>query len=304
MRRLGSLLLIYSLVLFIAGCSQQEERTDKIHVVVSIMPLAEFVEKIGGDRVTVSVMVPPGASPHTHEPTPGQLVKVSRADMYVKVGSPVEFELVWLDRIISMNKNMLVNDASFNIELVKVGCRYVDSEGLHKHEAHTQEQHNRGYDPHIWLSPKNAKIMVRNIYNGFISIDPNNKNYYIANKEEYLNLLSSLDHDIEQILQEKSIREFMVYHPAWSYFAKDYNLAQIPVETEGKEPTAHGMERLIKHAKERNIKIIFASPQFNMKSAEVIAREINGLVVLIDPLEKEYIANMRKISKALAEVME
>ena len=147
---------------------------------MSIAPLQEFAEKIGGDKVSVSAMVPPGASPHTYEPAPQQLVNLSKSKMYVKVGSPVEFELAWLDKILSANGDMLVVDASEGITLIKTGD---DTD----HGGNDPADHgHRGYDPHIWLSPKNARIMVENICDGLISVDSRNRDYYAANKEAYV----------------------------------------------------------------------------------------------------------------------
>jgi len=246
-------------IILIAGCVQQRQaETRKIGVVVSILPQSRFVERIGGDKVQVTVMVPPGASPHTYEPTPSQLVEVSKAKMYAKVGSPVEFELVWMDKIVSANKEMIVVDCSKGVKLMTM-----EEEHEHKHEEeheHEEEHHHHeGYDPHTWLSPKNAKIMVENIYQGLIQVDPTNQDYYAINKEAYLKELELLDKEIEKILSGKNNRKFMVYHPAWGYFARDYNLEQIPIEAEGKEPTAQGIENLIEQAKKHKINVIFAS---------------------------------------------
>jgi len=287
--------ILFIILIFTTGCPQQEKKSNKINVVVSIMPLAEFAEKVGRDKASVSVMVPPGASPHTYEPTPGQLVKLSKAKLYVKVGSPIEFELVWLDKILSANKDIFVVDVSYGIEFMNV---------VYKHNHEQNEHHYIGDDPHIWLSPKNAKIMVENIYNGFVSIDPDNKEYYTENKKSYLRELDELDLEIEILLGDKINRRFMVYHPSWAYFARDYNLEQIPIEKGGKEPTARSIQFLIEQARIQNIRVIFASPQFNTESAEVIAREIKGQVVLIDPLQKDYITNMKKIARVLSEAME
>ena len=287
--------ILFIILIVTTGCPQQEKKSNKINVVVSIMPLAEFAEKVGRDKASVSVMVPPGASPHTYEPTPGQLVKLSKAKLYVKVGSPIEFELVWLDKILSANKDIFVVDVSYGIEFMNV---------VYKHHHEQNEHHYIGDDPHIWLSPKNAKIMVENIYNGFVSIDPDNKEYYSENKRSYLRELDELDLEIEILLADKINRRFMVYHPSWAYFARDYNLEQIPIEKGGKEPTARSIQFLIEQARIQNIRVIFASPQFNTESAEVIAREIKGQVVLIDPLQKDYITNMKKIARVLSEVME
>jgi zinc transport system substrate-binding protein len=251
---------------------------EKIGVVVSIPPLAEFVEKIGGERVSVLVMVPPGANPHTYEPTSTQLKEVSKAKLYVKAGSGVEFELVWLDKILEFNKDILVVDCSQDVELV-------------------------GGDPHIWLSPRNAKIMVANIYEGLVQVDPQGEAYYAKNKEEYVRKLTKLDREIAESLSEFQNRKFMVYHPAWGYFARDYNLTQIPIEKEGKEPTARDLSELVKQAKADNIKIIFASPEFNPKTAKVIADEIGCKVVFISPLAKDYMANLRKVTAELVQAL-
>ena len=293
--RIGiQLLVILSLCIASPTCSQKETPTDKIHIVVSILPLAEFTEKIGGNKVDVSVMIPPGASPHSYEPRPGQFTRLSKAQLYVKVGTPIEFELVWLEKILSTNKDISVCNASKGIELITTNPDHRPEEN----------RNATGIDPHVWLSPKNAKVIVENIYSALITIDPDNQLFYQRNKEQYFSELESLDQDVTAVLQKKKDRKFITYHPAWGYFAKTYNLDQIPVEFEGKSPTAKRLQKLIKQAREEDIKIIFASPQFNIKSAEVIAKEIQGQVILIDPLEKEYIANLKKIVSILDQAME
>lgn len=275
-----------------APVKEKHFENGKIDVIVTIPPQAEFVEKIGGDKVEVTIMVPSGASPHTYEPKPSQLKKVAEAEIYAKVGSGVEFELVWMDKIISQNKNMLIIDCSERIELL----------GKSEQDAHEQVD-REGYDPHIWLSLRNAKIMVENIYDGLVKVDPANQDYYAKNKEEYLKELDELDKEITQALSGKTSSKFMVYHPAWTYFARDYNLEQIPIEEEGKEPTPQGIANLIDQARKNNVTIIFASPGFNTKSAQVIAEEISGEVILINPLEKNYLENMRKAAEALGKTL-
>ncbi len=278
--RIGiQLLVILSLCIAFPACSQKDTPTDKIHIVVSILPLAEFTEKIGGNKVDVSVMIPPGASPHSYEPTPGQFAKLGKAQLYVKVGAPIDFELVWLDKILAVNQDLLLCNASQSVQFIKG-------------------------DPHIWLSPHNAAIMVGNIYDALIKIDPDNQMFYNKNRKQYIKELDNLDNDIVRLLREKKGRNFMVFHPAWGYFASAYDLKQISVENQGKEPTAKGILHLIEQAKTNDIKVVFASPQFNTKSAEVIAKEIQGQVILIDPLEKEYITNLKKIASILDQAME
>ena len=144
------------------------EGRGKLKVVVTILPQAEFVEKVGGNMVKVTVMVPPGANPHTYEPTPRQLVEVSEADIYFQVGSGIDFERSFMRKIIEVNRRMLVVNCSEGIKIV---------DG----------------DPHVWLSPRNAEVMVRNIYKGFAALDPENEEYYRRNMEVYVEELRKLD---------------------------------------------------------------------------------------------------------------
>ena len=293
-------LSIISLVLlgltFLEGsCQEASQPHDKIGVVVSIAPQADFVEAVGGEKVSINVMIPAGADPHTYEPTPGQIVEVSKAKMYAEVGSGLEFELAWMEKISQQNKKMVVVDCSKGIHMME-----------EEKDSHNENQgeHHRGTDPHIWLSPKDAKIMVENIANGLIGLDPQNESYYAQNRDVYVAKLEVLDKDIREGLSGVINRRFIVFHPAWSYFAADYNLEEIPIEIGNKEPSAKDIATVIQEAREFDIKIIFAEPQFNPRSAEVIANEINGNVVFIDPLAKDYIGNMHLVLNELVQAME
>ena len=261
------------------GCiDQPEPQIDdrRTVIIVSILPQADFVEHVGGDKVDVIVMIPPGANPATYEPTASQLKAVSSAAMYVKVGSGLPFEEVWLDKICSANPDMMIIDTSEGVDLIPS-------------------------DPHIWLSPRSAMVQVENIYKGLVAMDPENSEYYYRNKEQYINDLEVLDTDITESLSGFDGRNFMVFHPSWGYFSRDYDLTMIAVEIEGKEPSAGDMARLVETAKENNIKIIFVQPQFSTKSAEVIAKEIGGSVVAVDPLPQDYITNLRIVSNTFAQ---
>jgi zinc transport system substrate-binding protein len=287
--------MVLTLSFFGVSCQEPSQRGQVIGVVVTIVPQADFVEAVGGERVNVIVMVPPGADPHTYEVNPSQLVQVSNAKMYAKVGSGVEFELTWMDKLITQNKNMLVVDCSKGIPLIRAT---EDENGTVSGETYL------GSDPHIWLSPPNVKIMVENIYQGLIQLDPGGEMYYTQNKDEYLAKLDNLDRDIRAGLAGIKNRRFIVFHPAWGYFAKEYGLEQLAIEIGGKEPSARDIANLVKLAKENNIKVIFASPQFNPQSAEIIAKEIGGRVVFIDPLAKDYIGNMRLVLDGFVQSME
>lgn len=288
-----ALLLLVVVPVVFNGCGNPVYTGDKIGVVVSIMPQADFVENVGGDKVDITVMVPQKADPHTYEPKPGQMRALSKAGVYFKLGSGIEFELIWMDKLAAANQEMLVVDCSRGIRLIEMTTE----------ETHGGASHG-AMDPHIWMSLLNARIMVKNICDGLIRVDQANRLYYEKNRDLYLQKLTQLDSDIRDGLFGVKNRKFLVYHPAFGYFAKEYDLTMLAIEEEGKEPTAVSIARLIQQAKENNIKVVFASPQFNPQSAKVIAGAIGGKVVLIDNLARYYISNMRFLLGELVQVME
>ncbi|MGD9115644.1 MAG: zinc ABC transporter substrate-binding protein [Dehalococcoidia bacterium] len=286
---------VLAVVVLLAGLAatacDQKETAGKIGVAVTILPQAEFVESVGGDKVEVTVMVPSGASPHTYEPTPSQMTALSDALMYAKVGSGVEFELTWLDNLVAQNEDMLVVDCSQGVTLQAMA-------------AGDEGEPAGAMDPHIWMSPQNAQIMVRNIAEGLIQVDPDNRDYYERNRDDYIEELAQLDSEISDGLAGVQNRVFMVFHPAFGYFASCYDLTMLAIEDEGKEPTPAGMAYLIEAAKEHNIKVVFASPQYSQQSADTIAEEIGGTVVLINPLAEDYVDNLRAVAAAMIQAME
>ena len=293
----GTMALIVLLVVLPVPGTSHETDSDKLVVAVTIVPQAGLVEAIGGDKVKVLVMVPPGASPHTYEVTHEQMTTLSRAKMYVKVGSGVEFELAWMDKLIAVNVSMRVVDCSEGIRVLEM------DEDHHDHD-HEHDHGRTGLDPHIWLSVRNAMIMAQNICAGLVQVDPANRPYYEENRTDYLEQLAKLDSEITESLSEVENRRFIVFHPAWGYFARDYDLIQIAVEQDGKEPDIDYRIRLIEEAREHDIRVVFLSPQYPTKSADVIAREIGGRVVIIDPLAKDFIGNMRAVASAMKEAMQ
>jgi len=272
---LASIFIVVFLAGLLASPSILWSESGGLRVVVTIPPQAEFVEKVGGEHLQVMVLVPPGANPHTYEPTARQMIEVAKAKIYFQVGSGIDLELTFTEKLIKINSGIIVINCSEGIQIVD-------------------------RDPHVWLSPKNAKIIVKNIYKALVQVDPENEEYYRRNMESYLKELESLDEEIRRILENLTDRCFIVYHPAWGYFARDYNLTQIPVEKEGKEPTARGLMALIDQARELNKKVIFVSPQFDRRKAETIAENIDGKVVFLDPLAKDYVNNLRLVALKIA----
>jgi zinc transport system substrate-binding protein len=278
------LLLLTIAMIATSGCMEENGADtgdqEKITVAVSILPQAEFVEKIGGEHVETIVMIPPGASPATYEPTSNQLNELSEAEIYVKVGSRLPFEKAWLEKIKDLNEDMVLVNSSKGIDLRPMG---------------------EGMDPHVWNDPNNAIIMVDNIYKALVEVDPSNEETYTQNRDSYTEELKSLDRQIQETLENKSGNSFMVYHPAWGYFAERYNLNMIPIETQGKEASAKQLSEIITFAKQENITVIFVQAQFSTQSAEAVAEEINGKVVKVDPLARNYTDNMYKVTEAFRE---
>ncbi len=270
-------------------------------VTVSILPQKYFVEKIAKDKIKVNVMVKPAANPATYEPKTSQMKLLSKSEAYFAIDVP--FEKVWLDKFRAANKNMIVVDTDEGIEKQEIQAHHHEGEVEHDHEdAHEHEgAHNHeGLDPHIWLDPVLVKIQAKNIYNTLLKIDNVNKEFYTKNYKDFLNELEKLDQGLNEILKNDQNKAFMVFHPSWGYFAKRYNLKQIAIEIEGKEPKPAQLVELIDEAKENNIKIVFVAPQFSKKGANTISKSINATVTAIDPLAEDWSNNLIKVAKEIA----
>lgn len=253
----------------------------KILVAASVVPQTEFIEKVGGDNVIAISMIPAGAG-HTYDPSPRQLEDLSKADLYMQLGSGEPFETNNMKTFTELNSNMTVINSSEGVTLIQSG---------------------NSTDPHIWTSPKVAVAMVENTYKGLVSVDPSNESYYRANADAYIKELEALDTGLTNELSGLDSRNFMVYHPAWGYFARDYNLTQIAVEVDGKEPAPKDIVKFIDLAKENNISVIFVQEQVSVSGATAIAEGFGGSVYVIDPLAKNYVENMRHVGQVLAENM-
>ncbi len=293
--------------------SASETTSEPLDITVSILPQEYFVEKIGGDRVEVNIMVEPGASPATYEPKPQQMKALSEAEAYVSIGVP--FEKAWMEKIKGANPQMLVIDSDQGIERMEMVAHHhhdedhgeEEAEHAHEDEKAAGEGHDHGeetLDPHIWLSPQLGKVQAENIYQGLVKIDPENEAEYQANLEQFLTEIDQLDQQIKQNLAGIENRQFIVFHPAWGYFARDYDLEQVSIEVGGQEPSAAELGEIVKEAQEENIKVIFAQPEFSTQSAETIAQEIGGKVLLITPLAPDWSNNLLQVSQTFAEVLQ
>ena len=290
------LAIILLLALFTSGCIDNQS-SETLGVLVTIVPQEEMVKYIGGNHVNITIMVPAGESPHSFEPTPEQMTKVAQATAYFTVGSGVEFEVAHMETILEQNAELEVFDCSEDITVISLddhyGMEHHDDEAEHDHEeeedGHDEEEHDHeGTDPHIWTSPVNFKKMAEIVYNGLISIDPEHQDDYYSNYQSYLTKLDNLHANVSTLLEPFEGKSFMVYHPAWGYFGDTYHLKMIAIEDGGKQPGPAGINAIIAQAQTENITVIFVAPQYDTTSAETIATEIGGNVVFANPLMTDY----------------
>ena len=254
----------------------------KVNIVVSIVPQKVFVNKIGGDKVDITVMVKNGASPHNYTPKPQQMKKLSKAKLYLSIG--VEFEKVWLSKFINQNRDMLVVDSSMDINKTT----------LHHHN---EEE----LDPHVWVDPINVKVIAQNIYEALVEIDKENKSYYKKNLKNFLKKIDKINQNIKNTLKNTPKgTTFMVFHPAWGYFAKRYNLKQLSVEVEGKSPKMKALVKIIEKAKKEKVQAIFTQPEFSDKASQIISKELHINVIKASPLAENWGENLQNLAKAIA----
>jgi len=262
-----------------------------IKVTVSILPQKYFLERIGGDRVDVSVMVLPGANPATYEPKPKQMADLAQSKLYFAIGVP--FETVWLNRFAQASPEMTIVETQEGIEKLPMEPKHHHDKNEHRDpEAHS------GKDPHVWLSPPLVMVQARNYVSALVKADPEGRASYEANYRQFILELADLDLKIARLFyNEKTGKRFMVYHPAWGYFAAAYGLVQIPVEIEGKSPTPKALQQLIDRARKDGIRVVFVQPQFSTKSAETIAHAIGGRVIAADPLALDWQTNLLHVAE-------
>jgi len=268
---------------------------DPLKVMVSVVPQKYFVEKIGGEFVHVSVMVPPGFNPATYEPKPQQMVALAESDIYFAIGVP--FEKIWLEKFSGVNPGMKIVHTEDGIDKLPMEA--------HPHHNDGDLGYHETKDPHIWLSPPLVQIQSGCILDAFLRIDPERKEQYTENYRIFTGEVAALDRRIREIFSGKGEGgQFMVYHPSWGYFAQAYGLKQIPVEIEGKEPKASDLQKLIQHARKEKVKAIFVQPQFSAKSARTIAKAIGCRVVYADPLAINWGENLLKVAEEFMSSLE
>lgn len=261
-------------------------------VTVSVAPQAYVVEAIGGERVTVQVMVDPGQSAHTFSPSPRRLVALSDTRLYVKVGHPeYAYERRFLERLHDGGREVTVVSMVEDVELRELEDHHHD----HDHHVHGET------DPHVWVSPRVMRRTAERIAEALIALDPEGRDVFEQGLEDLLAEIDALDAEIRDTLSSLERRVFLVNHPAWGYFADDYRLVQLAIESEGKDSGPAQLAALIEEARELGIGVVFVQPGFASRGADVIARELGGRTVKVDPMARDWPATLRIMASALAE---
>lgn len=269
MMRLG----LSSLLLFVLTWPPlSPAETSRLKVVVTIPPQAYFVERIAGKRADVSVMIPEGANPETYEPTPKQLAALQDADMFVQIGSP-----------------LFPAEARYR-RSAKGARLFSMADGIEVMDG----------DPHFWTSPAAVRIIVRNLSGLLAAIDPSRRQEYERNASLFLQDIEALDAEIRSALRGKNGQTFLVFHPAWGYFAREYGLQQLALEQEGKPPSASQVRNVLDLARKKKIRAIIVQKGTDVRSARSIAADLGGEVVMADPLQRDWLDGMRRFVRILS----
>jgi zinc transport system substrate-binding protein len=293
MRILKQITRIICIIVLTLWVSPVEAATTRVFV--SIAPQKYFVQKIGGDLVSVAVLVPAGADPHTYEPKPKQMAELSKCAVYFAVG--IDFEKAWLPRIAGTNPKMRIVHTDDGIKKIIMTDHHHDKKSRHGHDRMGHHHHGGSQDPHVWLSPALVKIQAEHIFHALIDIDPDNWMRYKNNYTAFLEEIDILDAELKNLFAGRKGDRFMVFHPSWGYFAKKYDLEQVPIEIEGKAPKPAQLTTLIRYAREHGIRVVFVQPQFSAKSAEMISHEIGGHVVHVDPMAENWAGNLSEVAR-------
>lgn len=275
------LIVVFLLLAPLSGCSKKEVPAgvnNIINTAVTTNPYSDLVKKVGGEKISVLTLIPPGTDPHDFEPSFNQVKEIAGVDIYFRVGEIFTIENNWMGNIRSNNKNIKVVDCSAGINII---------DG----------------NPHMWLGLEEVKSIIRNISDALSEISPADKEYFKENAAAFISKVDSMDRKIGSVLSEVSNKKMLVYHPAWKYFLSRYNVEEISIEREGKEPKAGDLREVIDYAKANNIKAIFVEPQFDMTSASAVADEIGAEMVKINPLPEDYLANLEDILNKLKEYL-
>lgn len=256
------------------------ESNAKPTVTVTIPPYQYFVEKIAGDKVDVNVMVSNGNNPETYEPNAQQMMELSNSALYLKVGS-IGFEQTWMKKLQDNAPDMKVIDTS-------VGIKSAQTPG-------------GNIDPHVWMSCKNARIISSNIFKALCQLEPKNKTFFQKNYQQLLSSIDRQDSIIRKSFKDnpEMVRKFVIYHPILTYFARDYQLEQLAIEEEGREPSAAQLKSLIERARKQKIRYCLIQAEFANRNTTTFIKESQTKAMDINPLQADWANAMKEVSLAV-----
>jgi len=247
-------------------------------------------------------MVGPGEEAHTYEPSPEQMKDLSTADLFYTIG--IEYEETWVPRFIDINPDLTFIDSAEGIIRIPVADAHDHDEDYKEVSVDSDHTVGEGLDPHVWLSPQNGKIIARNVLAALIEVSPQNKQTFEENYDALIADIDRLEASIRTSLAGINSRTFMVFHPAWGYFADQYALEQVSVQVGGQDPSPSEMAELVEIARAEAIRVIFVQPSFNSEDAQAIAKEINAEIASVDPLSRDWLMNLENVAAALAAALE
>lgn len=268
------------------GCKSNQQKAGmaesnaKPTVTVTIPPYKYFVEKIAGDKVDVNVMVSNGNNPETYEPNAQQMMELSNSALYLKVGS-IGFEQTWMKKLQDNAPDMKVIDTS-------VGIKPAQTPG-------------GNIDPHVWMSCKNARIISSNIFKALCQLEPENKTFFQKNYQQLLSSIDRQDSIIRKSFKDnpEMVRKFVIYHPILTYFARDYQLEQLAIEEEGREPSAAQLKSLIERARKQKIRYCLIQAEFANRNTTTFIKESQTKAMDINPLQADWANAMKEVSLAV-----
>lgn len=260
-----------------------------LRVLVSVLPLQLPVERVGGAAVRVDVLVGAGQNPHNYEPSPRQMAALADTDLFLGIGVP--FEQAWLPRVTAANPQLRVLDGRAGMSLRR-------SEDDHGHDEGHGHRH-AALDPHVWTDPQRVRVLVARLAAVLSDLRPAQAAAFAANAARLDADLAALDLRLQRRLACIEDRRFLVFHPAWGYFAERYGLEQVAIEFEGKEPGARALAAVIDAARAQGMRRVLVQPQFSRHSAAAVAAALQGEVVVADPLAPDLLQNLERVAELI-----
>ncbi|WP_026474531.1 metal ABC transporter solute-binding protein, Zn/Mn family [Alkaliflexus imshenetskii] len=279
--------LIIAAGITISACSGKTRETNVLSV--SITPQKFFVDALTDGAIDVNVMIPPGASHATYSPTPQQFRKLSDSRIYIGIGH-LGYEQAWMPRLKELNPDMKLLDLSEKTVLISGSCN---------HDHHDHDHHHNGVDPHIWMSPRVMLELLPHIKNALTENFPELREIIESNYPALYTKIETLDTRMYEASRDLAHKQFLIFHPALTYLARDYGLEQIAIEQDGKEPSPAFLASVIRKAREEKIPVIFIQEEYDIRNAEMVSREAGIALVQINPLAYDWIQNMETLIETI-----